>query len=60
MWTNIFCKHEYEYCDRVIFAVTPPSVKGVCRKCGKTITIPYEEYKRIKVAQSTERRVAAK
>ena len=47
---QMVCKHEYIYSDRVLFAVNPPVVRGVCKKCGKTTTISYEEYKRMKIA----------
>lgn len=46
MLTNIFCKHEYEFNTKIRFAINPPIVRGVCKKCGKVITISYEEYRK--------------
>lgn len=41
---RLICKHDFVFDDKRLAAVYPSVVKGVCKKCGKQITITREAY----------------
>lgn len=41
-----FCKHEYVFDIDKKMMVYPPMYRGVCTKCGATITVDRDTYKR--------------
>ncbi len=42
------CEHEYIFDERTRNMAFPPTVGGVCKKCGKNIRIKYSAYKKLK------------
>jgi hypothetical protein len=38
------CKHEYVFDANTLLTSYPPQIKGVCKLCGKNITLDEKEY----------------